>query len=574
MKTKVRAIANNDLVFLWWSVEKKIPGCLGFSVRRGTPDGREEPLPAWVGFDRARTAVQSKNTDIWPIQAFQWKDVTAPKNVDLKYRIIPIGGTPAHPTPMADPIIETPVIRMTSSFAAAEITFNRGLIATQSLNRKLRELGKGRDELKRCIGEAGDPFRERLARDMIAAVVSLLRRAQTEGGKCLCALYELTDEELISELEKTAGTEIILSNSDNKDQKDYDGGNRPARVRLHQCGNVQVHDRFLNNQKLGQRIGHNKFVVYLDGQGSPQSVVTGSTNWTPTGLCAQTNNTIRLDVPAVAGHYREYWDELLKDTENNNSAQGKELRQWALGNSRTHRLPQNKGDVTLWFSPNTQKRTKGDATPADVTEVYEAIRKASKGVLFLVFNPGSPSIVKEIKETTQKRKTEGKYLFVRGAISDAATARASAVRIYSRSVLTAPDALITGVGGIPDDFGYWVKELYKLGHAVIHDKLIVIDPFSKDSVVITGSHNLGYKASYMNDENMVIIRGNRQVAEAYATHVLDVVNHFRWRYKLQGLAEEDRTEDAWSDLEDDDRWQDFYYRTNMLKSRDRFFLEE
>ncbi len=574
MKTKVRAIANNDLVFLWWSVEKKIPGCLGFSVRRVTGDGREEPLPAWVGFERARSAVSPKNTDLWPVQAYQWKDVTAPKNEDLKYRIVPIGGTPAHPTLMAAPIIVTPVVRMTASLPPMEITFNRGLIATQALNRKLRKLGQGRDALKRCIGLPGDPFRARLARDMIAAVVSLLRRARAEGGKCLCALYELTDEELISELEQTAGTEIILSNSDNKDQKDYDGGNRPARVRLRQCGLVQVYDRFLNNQKLGQRIGHNKFVVYLDRQGHPQSVVTGSTNWTPTGLCAQTNNTIRLDVPAVAAHFKEYWDELLKDTKSNKSNQGPALRQWALGNSKTHPLPQNGGSVTLWFSPNTQKRTKGDATPADVEEVYQAIRNAATGVLFLVFNPGSPSIVKEIKETAQKRKVEGKYLFVRGAISDAATAKASAVRIFSRSILKAPDVLITGVGGVPDDFGYWVEELYKLGHAVIHDKVLVIDPFSKDSVVITGSHNLGYKASYENDENMVIIRGNRKVSEAYATHVLDVVNHFRWRYKLQELAAKHKLQDAWSDLEEDDSWQDFYYRTYMLKSRDRFFLED
>jgi phosphatidylserine/phosphatidylglycerophosphate/cardiolipin synthase-like enzyme len=573
MKTNVRAIANNDIIFLWWSVEKKIPSCLGFSVRRVTPDGREEPLPAWVGFKKTRSAVQPKNTDVWPVQAYQWKDVTAPKDVDLKYRIIPIDGSPAHPTPMAEPIIETPIIRMTSSFGPAEVTFNRGLIATQSLNRKLRRLGLGRDALKSRICQPNDQFRERLARGMIEAITSLLRRARAEGGKCLCAFYELTDGELISELEKTPCTEIILSNSDNKDQKQYDGGNRATRARLHQCNNIRVYDRFLNNKKLGQRIGHNKFVVYLDSGGLPQSVVTGSTNWTPTGLCAQTNNTIRLDVPAVADHFREYWDKLLKDTQKDNSSQGSDLRQWAMQNSRTHSLPQSQGEATLWFSPNTQRRTKGDAVPADVEEVYRVIQVASKGILFLVFNPGSPSIVGKIKEAAQRKKREGSYLFVRGAISDAAIAKESAVRIYSRSVLTAPDVLITGVGGVPDDFGYWVKELYKLGHAVIHDKLVVIDPFSENSVVITGSHNLGYKASYMNDENMVIIRGNPRVAEAYATHILDVVNHFRWRYKLQGLHKRGKIEEAWSDLEDDDRWQDFYYATNMLKSRDRFFLE-
>jgi hypothetical protein len=120
---------------------------------------------------------------------------------------------------------------------------------------------------------------------------------------------------------------------------------------------------------------------------------------------------------------------------------------------------------------------------------------------------------------------------------------------------------------------------------VIHDKILVIYPFTDDSVVITGSHNLGFKASYSNDENMLIIRGNRPVAEAYAAHVLDVYEHYRWRWKLQQplrdafqkLKEQNPKakpadlwkkavdtvgpaiiEKAWKSLRPDDGWQDFY----------------
>ena len=55
----------------------------------------------------------------------------------------------------------------------------------------------------------------------------------------------------------------------------------------------------------------------------------------------------------------------------------------------------------------------------------------------------------------------------------------------------------------------WQKEMLNAGFAIIHDKILVIDPFSDDCVVVTGSHNLGHKASYNNDENLVIIEGNR-----------------------------------------------------------------
>ncbi|MGE5195477.1 MAG: phospholipase D-like domain-containing protein, partial [Deltaproteobacteria bacterium] len=68
---------------------------------------------------------------------------------------------------------------------------------------------------------------------------------------------------------------------------------------------------------------------------------------------------------------------------------------------------------------------------------------------------------------------------------------------------------------------------------IIHDKIVVIDPFADNCVVVTGSHNLGHKASFNNDENLVIIEGNRKLAVAYASHVLDVYDHFSWRYNVK-----------------------------------------
>ena len=133
--------------------------------------------------------------------------------------------------------------------------------------------------------------------------------------------------------------------------------------------------------------------------------------------------------------------------------------------------------------------------------------------------------------------------------------------------------LITGIAGISDQFSYWEKELSKLGHAVVHDKIVVIDPFGDDCVVVTGSHNLGYKASYSNDENLCIIRGNRAMAEAYTAHVLDVVNHYNWRYKLAETKKKGGgTKKAFSDLDETAGWQDKYFKGSFLKNRDMFFF--
>lgn len=95
---------------------------------------------------------------------------------------------------------------------------------------------------------------------------------------------------------------------------------------------------------------------------------------------------------------------------------------------------------------------------------------------------------------------------------------------------------------------------------MIHDKIVVIDPFTDDSVVITGSHNLGFKASYSNDENLIIIRKNRPVAEAYAAHILDVYEHYRWRWRLMNQAKRANLKEskAWHMLKPTDAWQDWY----------------
>jgi phosphatidylserine/phosphatidylglycerophosphate/cardiolipin synthase-like enzyme len=130
----------------------------------------------------------------------------------------------------------------------------------------------------------------------------------------------------------------------------------------------------------------------------------------------------------------------------------------------------------------------------------------------------------------------------------------------ARAKATEAEAKVASVAGISDPFGYWEREIYKLGHAVIHDKIVVIDPFTDNCVVMTESHNLGFKASYSNDENMLIIRNNRAVAEAYAAHVLDVYEHYRWRWRLLSQAKNHDVErsEAWQMLKPDDTWQDWY----------------
>jgi phosphatidylserine/phosphatidylglycerophosphate/cardiolipin synthase-like enzyme len=139
---------------------------------------------------------------------------------------------------------------------------------------------------------------------------------------------------------------------------------------------------------------------------------------------------------------------------------------------------------------------------------------------------------------------ENTDLLVLGAISDpqampnyvAPPKGPGAPKVPPPSVFSpdgAPKVLTVRASAVDAHFGDFEPELLSAGFAIIHDKIVVIDPFSENCAVITGSHNLGFKASYANDDNLLIVQGNQALAQAYAVHVLDIFEHYRFRAVLE-----------------------------------------
>lgn len=567
---KIIALHSNDVVFLVWQFQKEILDCLGFTVRRkdlAKPASGFQALPAWVGWQGGSNEDwQPKTTDVWPVQKFSWRDFSAERGHTYQYEVIPMTGTPDSLQAEEDLLLTSEPITLTPHTANnVDAYFNNGILSTQHISHMIPPGKSGApnyQKLSAHIRKPGDQLRNDLAGEMITAVISLLQKAQNQGGTCYAALYELDDPQLVEELLKTGDRlHLILSTAGTDDAT-----NKPARQKLHQAG-IDITDRMLDSA----HIGHNKFVVYTDASGTAQAVLAGSTNWTSTGLCAQSNNSVIINDPTIAGFYRAYWDRIKEDTE---QAEGvaKNLQGAAY---RTHNDHANvDGETTVWFSPNTQAKSKPKGAtlthgaPPDLAQVFEAIRAAKQGVLFLEFQPGSPSVLDVIKEV----EAENPSLFIRGAATDPqAIAKFDdkhpvTTELYHRSAQGDPDTVYeTGVAAtaINDEFAYWRKELLKSSpqaHAIIHDKIVVIDPLSAtDCVVITGSHNQGYKASYCNDENLLILRGNQSLALAYTTHVMDVYDHYRWRYMIQ-----QQKQHAWTGLQTSAQWQDKYFEPGNM----------
>ena len=96
-------------------------------------------------------------------------------------------------------------------------------------------------------------------------------------------------------------------------------------------------------------------------------------------------------------------------------------------------------------------------------------------------------------------------------------------------------------GAYVDDPVYqWAREtnakLLQLNQHVsyVHSKFLLMDPLGEDPIVVTGSANFSDASTNANDENMLIIRGNRRVADIYYSEF----NRLFWHYYFRAVQED------------------------------------
>lgn len=496
----------------------------------------------------------------------------------VKQRVKAYEGKP-RPLGYLAPATATNGIRVTAQRGSFRSTFTNGILAAQWLRNVLNEDGViEKNELIEKISDPHDPHRKYLAGD----VIPLIRQLFARQGVFYLALYELEDKELEDILVANAARiHVILANTGLGEGGKWDVRNQAARKRLVGAG-VDIQHRMFNNSI---HIGHNKFVVHVPPGGGPRSVFTGSTNWTATGLAGQTNNALLVEDDAVAGAYLDYWRRMKADklklpkprsAAMNDNQQGKAFRA-SNGTPSSFTLA---GGATLdvWFSPNRPERKKPASkkkpapTPPDLAEVYRRMRKAKEAVLFLAFYPGqrgNDCIIGEAIDIGRKDRS----LLVTGAVSSPQAMpnyvpgkkdEEGEVEVEGDSPATYDDENVSIVRasriddrGVLGDLG--AEQLTARGGigAIIHDKILVIDPRLPECTVVLGSHNLGFKASYSNDENMLIVTGDQELAAAYAVHILDVYDHYRFRAIEAELKRKGKK--GWSGfLDTNDGWQKGY----------------
>src|SRR5262249_4240012 len=78
----------------------------------------------------------------------------------------------------------------------------------------------------------------------------------------------------------------------------------------------------------------------------------------------------------------------------------------------------------------------------------------------------------------------------------------------------------------------------------LHTKYLLIDPLTDDPTVMTGSANFSDNSTTMNDENMLVIRGDTRVADIFLTEFMRLFNHFQHRHMINALRDVQASETA------------------------------
>jgi phosphatidylserine/phosphatidylglycerophosphate/cardiolipin synthase-like enzyme len=648
-----KAYCNDEVAWIAWATDPPgIPGCLGFDVVREYLDGTgavmdERPLATYVAFrGQSNPHWLAQNTTVWPIQRYGWRDLTLRRRRDrpelrplgstVRYRIRAVGdlhdglepvvvvptdhidpathqaihhGYEGDPRPLGylTPPAWTNAITVTRKLPPFTSTFTNGVLSTQFL-RTVLSAEPAAGALQNRLRDPKDWLRRYLSGDVVEVMREFF---QQEGGRIHAALYELDDTELLALLVDNADRiDLILSDAGTRAPKkrsgdsaasesaktQYDARNAPARKQLRALADAPGATFSLQNRMFNGtgHIGHNKFLVYVDDDGVPRSVLTGSTNWTWSGVSAQSNNCIRIDDEDVARGFLAYWTRLHADVQPEphppesrakGANQGDALKR---ANRTSVSIPDKggSGDIRLWFSPNMPGKAQPPAaaaanqgpTPPDLDELFGLMAGAAKAIFFLVFMPARSGLHSVVSQAVALG-SERAELIVTGAVSDpqgmwgfeaasedddGTTVASTSPRTFRKnatSIVLATALTDRTVAGALGDFT--ADEILKEGQAIIHDKVVVIDPHDPVRCVVAfGSHNLGFKASYSNDENLVIVRGNQRLAQAYAVHVLDVYDHYRFRAVEAEVTAEATPGKRWDGfLDTNDRWQRKVSRT-------------
>jgi phosphatidylserine/phosphatidylglycerophosphate/cardiolipin synthase-like enzyme len=549
-----RAIAGTYVVVLAWDFlpghEDKKAGLMGFAIER-TELGAGGPSERyWLrGIKRFRTKDEGLApgslvpTADHPVQAFQWGDYTAKAGTTYRYRIVPTYGKPkllkldfdsaTEIEITAEP--ETGQIPQAEGGPRHDIYFNRGVIGSQAYARKF----KNREP------DPNNPESEEmkwLSRGLYEGLQKFIRLGARDRFGLRAALYEFHYQPIANAFARAieAGGDVkIVFDAESS----YKEGNLET-IRIAGLDTAQA----VIPRTVSEGIRHNKFIVLLEGD-EPIAVWTGSTNISVGGIFGHSNAGHIVWDKDVAEAYLEYWKRLA------DNLTPTKLRAPNRKASPTPKGEPPKGSIIPLFSPRDAKDS------IETLQWYADRMAAAKEVICF-------TVAFNLDEVFQKVIAVDNDV-LRYIVKDDDLGDGEIIG-KDRDVIFAAGAYFGE--GVLDNF---IRERDNPLNTnnYIHTKFMLVDPLSDDPIVVTGSANFSRPSQRINDENMLIIRGDTRVADIYFGEYMRVFDHHYARYIVRKLQGEDRGDpDAGYLKEETKDWLPPHFNAQSYKARRRRYF--
>jgi phosphatidylserine/phosphatidylglycerophosphate/cardiolipin synthase-like enzyme len=532
------ALVGTHSVIIGWDVKKEdLPKQLmGFAVRRMDFDPETDEILRldWLNGQKRFKGTGGDfgdeiRSDQAPFQRFRWNDYTVTADRSYRYEVFPMFGKPGSlkrgEALTFDLRPSKPVDEGVGVYA------NRGVTAAMAYLNRFKN--KHPAEV-----EDGRAYRW-LERGMRHSLFEFIEAARPGEHLHVC-IYEFFDEEVAQALKAANGRGVkvgIVYHAKPNDKATKENEQVIAHVKI----------KPITTQRTNTgNISHNKFVVHLDKSGRPKRLWTASANFSTNAFYFQTNVALTFDKPELAACYENYFQILKKNPVRGRKKKGHVFAQDEVEmlNRQTNEEPPSPVNRVL-FSPVRSLHV--------VKEAIGLIEESESAIFFSApFGVG--------KEVIAAIGANDTGILEYGLANSTAKKKILALNRMNTRFFT-PSRMKTYMGR------RWDAKAF--GAHKIHAKTLVIDPWGDNPSVLIGSANFSEGSCRENDENTMLIKGDKRFAAIIATEFLRMYDHYKIRYWVNKLENKDETATIY--LDDSPDWTRIYFRQThrSRKFRDR-----
>lgn len=551
---KCKAYAGTYVVALGWDFssgnKSYRQNLLGFGIERSELSQNrvieKYPMKGIKRFkskDRGLAPGTPVSTFEHPVQSFQWCDYTAKADTDYVYKVVPIYGEPKNLDIREDLAVAVKVHtepteeKISVKGPRHDIHFNRGVIGSQAYAREF-------DNKKPDAEDPFSPEMEWLSRGLFEALTGFIDKAKNEKFGLRAAVYEFHYLPV-----GLAFAKAIEAGADVKIVYDAESSYKEENQATLEAAGLDRDDISIP-RTVSEGIRHNKFIVLLE-KNKPVAVWTGSTNISAGGIFGHSNVGHVIWDRDIAAQYLDYWERLASNLTPT------KLRPLNKAASPTPTGKPAKNSITALFSPRDGKEEN------ESLEWYASLMDSAKKIMCI-------TIAFNLDEVFQKVIQQENNV-IRYIVKDDNLGKGEDIGADKDVIFAAG-----GYFGKNSLFNFLQESENPLNsNDYIHNKFMLVDPLGNDPIVVTGSANFSRPSQRINDENMLVIRGNTRVADIYFGEFLRIFDHHYARYINKKLRYQNSNDPNAGYLAIDDRWTLSHFSAESYKSKRRkYFLSE